>query len=560
MAAKLNAKIISSLEKCFHDEALSDHPRLKKASMLRNERYSFQLAMQLQDRTCKDKKEVYLRVKSALAAYLEVKLVREVPSMFPCYGDARRREYLRRTPGLYPDLLEPLAEGREIPLVPGQLRSLWFTIEPHVGMPTGEQKIELELLDENSMLLARETLALTVIGMDLPAQGLTFTQWFHCDCLAVYYGAHVFSERHWEIIENFLRTARRYGMNMVLTPVFTPPLDTAVGAERPTVQLVDVTVEGGKYRFGFEKLDRWVHLCLRLGFEQFEISHFFTQWGAAHAPKIVARAEGRTKRIFGWETEAAGEAYASFLHAFLDALIPHLKELGIDSRCRFHISDEPSEDSLGNYQAAKRIVEERLKGYPIMDALSSYEFYRQGVSECPIPSNDHIEPFLEHSVPHLWTYYCCGQSNGVSNRFLSMPSVNNRIIGTQFYKYGIEGFLHWGYNFYFSQLSRHAVNPFLVTDGDYMVPSGDAFSVYPAPDGTAWESLRLVVFHEALQDQRALELCESLYGRAFVMRLLEGGLRGRITFSSYPRRAAFLLRLRERVNAAIAARQENAEV
>ncbi len=46
-------------------------------------------------------------------------------------------------------------------------------------MPTGEQKIELELLDENSMLLARETLALTVIGMDLPAQGLTFTQWFH---------------------------------------------------------------------------------------------------------------------------------------------------------------------------------------------------------------------------------------------------------------------------------------------------------------------------------------------------------------------------------------------
>ena len=56
--------------------------------------------------------------------------------------------------------------------MPGQLRSLWFTIEPHVGMPTGEQKIELELLDENSMLLARETLALTVIGMDLPAQGL----------------------------------------------------------------------------------------------------------------------------------------------------------------------------------------------------------------------------------------------------------------------------------------------------------------------------------------------------------------------------------------------------
>ena len=324
MAAKLNTRIISSLEKCFHDEAISDHPRLKKASMLRNEQYSFQLAMQLRDRACTDKKEVYLHVKSALAAYLEIKLVREVPSMFPCYGDARGREYLRRKPGLYPDLLEPLAEGREISLMPGQLCSLWFTVAPRAEIPTGAQRIELELSDENGTVLARETLTLTVIEADLPAQGLTFTQWFHSDCLAVYYGVPVFSERHWEIIENFLRTARRYGMNMVLTPVFTPPLDTAVGTERPTVQLVDVAVEGGKYRFGFEKLDRWVNLCLRLGFEQFEISHFFTQWGAAHAPKVIAQMEGQTERIFGWETEAAGEAYASFLHAFLGALIPHL--------------------------------------------------------------------------------------------------------------------------------------------------------------------------------------------------------------------------------------------
>ena len=38
-------------------------------------------------------------------------------------------------------------------------------------MPTGEQKIELELLDENSMLLARETLALTVIGSGFTCTG-----------------------------------------------------------------------------------------------------------------------------------------------------------------------------------------------------------------------------------------------------------------------------------------------------------------------------------------------------------------------------------------------------
>lgn len=553
MPNQLNTRIVSSLEKCFHDEMITEKPRLKKASMLKNELYSFQLALQNPDKTGREKQYLYLNVCSSLADYMEMKLVREVPSMFPCYGDARKKEYLRREPGLFPDLLEPMEPEREIPLMPGELRSIWITVVPREGMPCGEQTVELLVLDEEGNRLAREKLTLTVIDAELPAQKLTFTQWFHCDCLAVCYGVPVFSERHWEIIEQFLRTARRYGMNMVLTPVFTPPLDTAVGTERPTVQLVDVGVEDGGYRFGFGKLDRWLQMCLRLGFEHFEISHFFTQWGAAHAPKVMAQVNGETRRIFGWETAAAGPEYTAFLQAFLDALLPHLRELGIDKRCSFHISDEPSEENLENYQAAKRIVADRLKGYPIMDALSSYAFYEQGLTDRPIPANNHIEPFLAHEVPHLWTYYCCGQSNRVSNRFLAMPSANNRIIGAQFYKYRIEGFLHWGYNFYFSQYSRHAVNPFLVTDGDYMAPSGDTFSVYPAPDGTAWESLRLIVFHEALQDQRALELCETLCGRDDVLRLLEEGLKKPITFSRYPRRASYLLKLRERVNAAIAA-------
>ena len=63
---------------------------------------------------------------------------------------------------------------------------------------------------------------------------------------------------------------------MRLTLVFTPPLDTYVGGERPTVQLVDVIVENGKYSFNFDKLKRWVDLCSKSGIKYFEISHLFT--------------------------------------------------------------------------------------------------------------------------------------------------------------------------------------------------------------------------------------------------------------------------------------------
>jgi hypothetical protein len=74
---------------------------------------------------------------------------------------------------------------------------------------------------------------------------LKYTCWFHGDCLANYYHDEVFSEEHWTAMENLIRMAADYGQTMILTPMFTPPLDTAIHYERPTVQLVDVTLTNG---------------------------------------------------------------------------------------------------------------------------------------------------------------------------------------------------------------------------------------------------------------------------------------------------------------------------
>ena len=39
----------------------------------------------------------------------------------------------------------------------------------------------------------------------------------------------MWSEDFWRICENYVRAMVRRGINMLLTPVHTPPLDTAVG-------------------------------------------------------------------------------------------------------------------------------------------------------------------------------------------------------------------------------------------------------------------------------------------------------------------------------------------
>lgn len=216
----------------------------------------------------------------------------------------------------------------------------------------------------------------------------------------------------------------------------------------------------------------------------------------------------------------------------------------------FHISDEPHADHLERYRKNKEFVTELIDGLPIIDALSSPEFYDEGIVKCPVAAIDHIEPFLERKVPELWAYNCCGQSVKVSNRFMSMPSYRNRIIGVQLYKHNIKGFLHWGYNFWNSQLSYEHINPFCVTDAAGGFPSGDAFAVYPGENGQPLPSLRLKTFNHGLQDERALELLESLIGRNGVEAALPEY--NTITFAEYPRSAEYLLEMREKINALIA--------
>ena len=543
-----NLLTLSSLEKVFPDQRPEEYAGA--FSMLRNDQLAFQLAFRLEAAPdASHWRTVRVTADSPLAPWLSVACVRCVPSLFPA-GNTADGNFLRTAPGLYPDLLLPVGEDG-VKITPNCWNAFWFQLRSDASTPAGVHPVRITLLVENDGTTEEyeKTVEVEVIAACLPEQRLIHTEWFHADCLADYYRVPAWSEAHWKAVESQLRAAVRCGINMILTPVFTPALDTAVGWERTTVQLVDIAVENGRYSFGFDRLERWVKLCLACGIEYFEIAHLYSQWGAEHCPKIMAVVDGEYRRIFGWESDAVSPAYRDFLAAFLPALTAELARLGLrKEQIFFHISDEPSAAHLAQYEACKAQAADLLEGYTIMDALSDFSFYQQGVCTHPVVATNHVTPFLEHQVENLWVYYCVGQNFQVSNRFMAMPSARNRIIGTQFYKYRIAGFLQWGFNFYNSQYSLKHLDPFAVTDADGAFPSGDPFLVYPGENGEAWDSLRLRVFADALCDLRAFELLESLAGRDFVMNLLEGGLQREITFFDYPHEASYLLTLRSRVN------------
>jgi len=550
----IQTKIVSSMEKCFPDSNIAAYFELTHLSALKNERVSFQLlyADDAKDTTLPYRSTNFgLKIEGVPQEIISVRRVDCVPVTIACLAEGADDNYLRTAPGLYPDLLSPLQYGG-VSVMRGQLQSVWIELNLYQYLPAGEHTVTLKLTNSSGEVQTENTLVLSVIDALLPPQEIILTQWFHCDCLANYYNVPVWSEEHWRIIENFASTATKNGINMLLTPVHTPPLDTAVGGERTTTQLVDVTLENDEYSFNFNKLDRWIEMCNRVGIRYFEIAHLFTQWGAGHAPKIMATVDGEYRRIFGWETDATSEEYVHYLRAFLTAFLSHMRARGDDKRCYFHISDEPSRSQQESYRAAKATVADLLLGYPIMDALSNFEYYQEGLVEMPIPCTNRIEPFIEAGVPDLWTYYCCVQGIDVSNRFIAMPLWRTRSIGLQFYKFNIVGFLHWGYNFYNNMHSRDAINPYLDTCAGYTFPAGDAFSVYPAQDGSALESVRILSFYEALQDVRAFRLAETLCGRERVIEEMESIFGEEIRFDRCAKSAHPLLEIRERINEMIA--------
>ena len=348
-------KLVSSLEKCFLDEDINTKAEFTSGSCLKNEFFRFGICYKNENYS-EVPKPVRLTVNSQLGDRISISRVEHLPVKFPVYNQHEKFDFLRTTPGLYPDLITPINKHNRL-IISYNLESLFVEVDTRGISKAGIYNIEFVFSDfEDKQTIEKLTFELEIIDCELPEQALIYTQWLHCDSLVNYYKTEAFDERHWSIIENYLKTAVKHGINMVLTPIFTPALDTYVGGERETTQLVDITVTNGEYSFGFEKLERWINLCKRLGIKYFEMSHLFTQWGCAHAPKIIANVNGESKKIFGWETNADSTEYKEFLEAFLPQLIAFLKEHGIKDNTVFHISDEPNVSQISNYLTARKIV------------------------------------------------------------------------------------------------------------------------------------------------------------------------------------------------------------
>jgi hypothetical protein len=510
---------VNSLEKIFKDSG--SFIIEKGGVLLRNEVYRFQLVFKSE----KEFKDVSVEIDGG-SFECGLRYVKDLRADNE-YGKDPDDYFLKSADRMYPEILtEKLPDFYEAEI----WHRFWVRLTAKDCAAVGIHTLKIRLRSDGAVSDETEY-TIEIIDNDLPKIDIPVTCWMHYDCIAHQHKVKLFAPKFYKIFEKYLDLYVKSGHTMLLIPSVTPALDTAVGGERLTAQLVNIAKKGDIYSFGFGRLDKFINFIKSKGIRYFEFAHLFTQWGATACPKIIARTENGGKKIFGWDTPSDGEEYKRFLSQYLPALVAYLEKKGIAEQSFFHLSDEPSAEHIDNYERLYRFVKQYSGNIKTIDALSDYNFYKRGIVDVPVASSNHAGAFLKNGAKHL-VYYCCVQNKEyAANRFFAMPSERNAVLGVQLYQNEALGFLQWGFNFYNTRYSIKPLNPYIDTASGGAFPSGDAFVVYP--DGNeVISSLRLEVFHEGIQLYLALKRLESLIGRDKIIRLLEA--RGFSGYDTYP--------------------------
>ncbi|MBE6583351.1 MAG: DUF4091 domain-containing protein [Ruminococcaceae bacterium] len=523
--------ISSAMKKLFRAD---DCEIIERGVCLSDQGFQFQLWLDAHERN-----EERIIVDGELADFICVYRVRDMkgsyehPLNFKTDG-----YYLKSEDETYPDLLQRVdtlttADGEKCVL---------FIDVSSAQKPAGKHKINVSVGEESA------SFELEVAEEKLVPTDLYLTIWVHMDGICNYYGVEPFSEEFYSRFKPFLKRYTDMGNNMMLLPAFTSPLDTAVGLERLTTQLVVIVKNGDKYTFDFSKMKRFIDLCLSYGIKYFEHSHLFTQWGAEFCPKIEMVENGESKKAFGWATRSESEEYKDFLSQYLCAFDEFLVKEGIHDRVFMHVTDEPRPEHLERYNALTELIRQNCS-LKTIDAVSEKAIADTVDMPVVIMCSEELESFDDPKM----LYYCVQVDlDHITNRFLHMPLQRTEILGYQLYVNRAKGFLHWGFNFYNTQFSTRPIDPYEDTMSGGGFPAGDGFIVYPGEDD-AEPSVRYFSLKRAFEDYRLLKTLEGKIGKPAVLSMLEAeGVRG---VHEYPRSSVWHEDFRARIIALIRGRK-----
>ncbi len=539
----------SSLNRVFPTSAPGSR-RLSEITA-RNARFSFQACLR-NDRSWPI--DVQCSVAGADDLKISVRRVGYVPQ-WNYTADVPKSELAGwgHVPGLVPDPLYP--EPRAL-VGPYGAQSFWVTIQVSPEAKPGVRKVPVTFTSATLKEPVILTAEIEISSVTLHARrDFPVTHWWSADAIYDWYKQPVFGEAWWQIMPAYLDNMLQHGSDVILVPIFYMRREIV---ERPCQLLIVNEPKPGEYEFDWTRVKRFVDMAKKAGFTRFEWSHFWsykvdaTTSSVDTPQRLYTWKDGRAELLWPPKgTEATGPVFRNFLTRFLPEFHRFLVKEDILERSYFHLSDEPGGEpkDLANYRKARELLKELAPWMKVMDAMSDIRYGRDpGLTDIPVPAFHAAQGYIDEKIPH-WVYCCTGPRGAYLNRFFDTPLPKIRMSGWLFYRLGAQGFLHWGYNYWYvmdlsyNPKTQVLVDPFTdgaagTSAGGAGEPYGDSFVVYPGATGPI-DSIRWEVFAESLQDYALLQSARIKPGDPLLAPLK--------SYADFPKTEAWIRLARERL-------------
>lgn len=482
-----------------------------KLMAARGERISFQACV-------RDLRMVPVRVKASISGAdglsAQIRRVGYVPMMH-LNSDSPREETdgLGHTPGMVPDPLYPTDTAE---VGPEENIAFWINLTVPETSPTGVRTIKVNLTISSEFYFPgwqdiKPVSADMQVLVDVkplvmkPRKAFPATQWINIESIWDYYKIEPFCERFWELAEAYIANLISHGFNVIYSPIFNARHEIM---PRPGQLLKVRRTATDVYEFDFSDVRRWIRIALKQGAEHLEWTHLFTPapTSAKHPQHVFERWEKIGAMLWPPEILATSDTYRKFLTQLLPAFKKVLEEEKALDISFFHCADEPDgPEQIADYRTARALLKQIAPWMKVLDAMSDTLFAREGLCDMPIPSIATAHIFDQAGCPH-WVYFCCGPRGEWLQRLFDTPLPKIRMAGWLFYKLKAKGFLHWGHNYWYKFCTGEILDPFQDGSTGYWpgMPYGDAFVVYPGPNGPI-DSIRWEVLAESLQDYALLQ-------------------------------------------------------
>ncbi len=393
------------------------------------------------------------------------------------------------------DLPDPILSAASVTVPAGTNQPVWLIVQTPRTCAPGVYRSALTVAAGGSNLRVPVTVRVRDITLP-PERTLQITNWFSMGNIAAYHGVTMWSESFWKVLDVYARFMADYRQNAARTMLF----DLITASEDPQ----------GRLTFDFTRFDRFVEMLEKAGLiGTIEGSHlaYRTDWKThvlkGHRP-VTTLPDGSQKKWVYVEVDSPEQR--EFLAQFLPALVKHLQEKGWRDRYVQHLSDEPVAANAAAYNALAAMVREFAPGVKTIDATMCREV--AGSVDIWVPQQSEIDRNMEFFESRrklgeqVWIYTCLNPKGRYLNRFIDYHLLSPRLIHWMNFKYGFEGYLHWGLNFQlgdaFKNVERGYPNP-------NNLPAGDSHIVYPGRYGPI-PSIRFDAMRDGIEDYELLRL------------------------------------------------------